>query len=110
MGADVFIAFYGLEFPVPDGETLAEIEEQNDERVVRANEHWLDWWLGRLTDGAPFHLLIGKKLGQFGVESSHGVDFRDADIDGLREQTRRRLAAAGFQESPGLILKYESDY
>lgn len=110
MGADVFIAFYGLEFPVPDGEALTEIEEQNDERVVLARKHRLDWWLGRLTDGAPFHLLVGKKIGQFGVESSHGAEMSDTDMDGIREQTRQRLVAAGFQESPRMIFKYESDY
>ena len=110
MGADVFIAFYGLEFPVRDGGALTEIEEQNDERVVRALEHRLDWWLGRLTDGAPFYLLIGKKIGQFGVEGSYGAEFSDGSIDVLREQVRQRLAAAGFQKSPRLILKYESDY
>jgi hypothetical protein len=110
MSADVFIAFYGIEFPVPDGEALTEIEEQNDVRVVRAREHRLDWWLGRLTDGAPVHLLVGKKIAQLGVEGSHGLGLTDADFSGLCEQTRWRLADAGFQELPKLILKYESDY
>jgi hypothetical protein len=110
MGADVFMAFYGLEFPVPDGETLNEIVEENDERIVRARKQGLDWWLGRLTDGAPFHLLIGKKIGLFGVENSYGMEMSDAEVDGIRERTRQRLVAAGFEELPRLILKYESDY
>jgi len=110
MSSDVFIAFYGIEFPVPDGETLTDIEEQNDERLVRAREHKLDWWLGRLTDGAPFHLLIGKKIAQLGVEGSHEKGFTDTDMDDLREETRRNLADAGFRETPRLIFKYESDY
>jgi len=110
MGADVFISFYGIEFPVPDGEALTEIEEQNDVRVVRARQHRLDWWLGRLTDGAPFHLLVGKMIAQLGAEQSNGLDLTDADLSKLCEQTRQLLTDAGFQESPRLILKYESDY
>ncbi len=110
MSADVFIAFYGLEFPVLDGETLTDVEEQNDDRVVRAGEHKLDWWLGRLTDGAPFHLLIGKKIAQLGVEGSHEKSLTNSELDALVEQTRQRLEAAGFSEAPRLILKYESDY
>jgi len=110
MSADVFIAFYGVEFPVPDGETLTEIEEQNDDRVVRAGEQKLDWWLGRLTDGSPFHLLIGKKIAQLGVEGSHEKSLTKSEMDVLAEQTRHRLEDAGFREPPRLILKYESDY
>jgi hypothetical protein len=110
MSADVFIAFYGVEFPVPDGETLTEIEEQNDDRVVHARAHKLDWWLGRLTDGAPFYLLIGKKIAQLGVEGGHEKSLAKLEMDVLIEQTRQRLAAAGFREDPRLVLKYESDY
>ena len=110
MSADVFIAFYGVEFPVPDGEALTEIEEQNDDRVVRAGEHKLDWWLGRLTDGAPFHLLVGKKIAQLGVEGMQEKRLTKSEMDVLAEQTCQRLEAAGFREAPRFILKYESDY
>ena len=71
MGADAVIQFYGIRLRVPrdDKDAIAGLEARTDPRLVAARDVRLDSWWGRLTDGADFHLLIGKRLGVFGSEN-----------------------------------------
>ena len=44
------------------------IEQRTDDRIVRARRSKLDHVCGRITDGRDYHLLIGKKIADLGIE------------------------------------------
>jgi hypothetical protein len=108
MGADAFITFYGIEETIPVDADVTALEERKDERIVRARKAKLDSWWGRLSDGHDYHLLIGKKIANIGVEGSEGASISDADFTTLRDDVKKKLKDAGYASEPKLILKLEA--
>jgi hypothetical protein len=71
MGADAFIAFYGLRFELTDDE-LDSVERHADDRLLAARGANLHTHFGRPTDGEPHFLFVGTRLGVFGIEGEAG--------------------------------------
>jgi hypothetical protein len=110
MGADAFIAFYGIEETIPVDADVTALEERKDERIVRARKAKLDFWWGRVSDGHDYHLLLGKKIANLGVEGAEGASIMDTDFATLQDDVRKKLKVAGFASEPKLILKFEAQY
>jgi hypothetical protein len=101
MGADAWIAFYGLKFDVPcDEESLAAVEEDRDPRCRAARAARLATYMGRLTDGAPHFLFIGTDLGTFGIEGASEKSFTDEALLRIANETKAKLRDAGFEGEP----------
>ena len=110
MSADAFITFYGIEEMIPADADLTAIEEQKDDRIVRARKAKLDFWWGRITEGSDYHLLFGKKIAHIGVEGAEGAAITDGDFAIFRDDVKKKLKEAGFVGEPKLILKLEAQY
>jgi hypothetical protein len=112
MGADAFAAFYGIRLTVEgdDDSTLEPYEDGSHETMRRAHDADLDTYFGRLTDGEPYFLLVGKQLAILGVENAADCVVSDADFARITTETRRRLVTAGFAEQPALYLQLDAQY
>jgi len=112
MGADAVIAFYGIRLRVPhdDEGAIAGLEARTDPRLVAARKVRLDSWWGRLTDGADYHLLIGKRLGVFGSENDAEKQMTLQELSALAAQTDTLLKDGGFVEIASLVFQLEAHY
>jgi hypothetical protein len=110
MGADAFISFYGIEESVPADSDMTALEDRTDERIVRARNNRLDTWVGRITDGRDYFLLIGKKLADIGVEGLEERVIDDGEFATIQEEVKGKLKEAGFTSEPRLIFRVEAQY
>ena len=109
MGADAFIAFYGLRYTLSDGE-LDAVEQRTDHRVIAARRVKLQTSFGRLTDGEPHFLLVGTRLGVFGVENESARSVDGGELQKIMSDTATKLREAGLSGVPGLHLQFEAQY
>jgi hypothetical protein len=109
LGADAFIAFYGLRYVLSNSERDA-VEQQTDERVVAARRAKLQAHFGRITDGEPHFLLIGTRLGVFGVENESSRSVDGAQLDQIMRDTAAKLREAGLSGKPQLHLQLQAQY
>jgi hypothetical protein len=109
MGADAFISFYGVE-AVLSAEEASALDLKTDDRIVRARRSKLHFHLGRITDGREYHLLIGKKLADLGIEAGEEEAYADADFATIQDEVKRKLKEAGFSGEPKLIFKLQTQY
>jgi hypothetical protein len=109
MGADAFVSFYGIEEVLTSDEAEA-FDPRTDGRVARARRNQLHFHLGRITDGRDYHLLIGRKLADLGVQASEEATCTDAEFATIQDEVRRKLKAAGFSGEPKLIFKLHARY
>ena len=108
MGADGFVAFYGIRFDFDDADALDEYELQWRAAARKAK---LITWSGRLTDGEPYYLLVGTLLGDFGVEGSvHQKKLTDSEFTSVVASTTSKLRVAGIEGEPALYLLFEAQY
>jgi hypothetical protein len=109
LGADAFIAFYGLRFQLSDGE-LDAVEQRTDHRVTAARRARLQTYLGRLTDGEPHFLLVGTRLGVLGVENESEKSVGGVELQQIMSDTAAKLEEAGLSGAPRLFLQLEAQY
>lgn len=109
MGADAFIAFYGLRYTLTDAEMDA-VEQNFDERVVAAQRAKLQTYTGRLTDGQPYFLFIGTRLGVFGVQNESERSVDTPSLEQVMRETAAKLQTAGLPGTPQLHLQFEAQY
>lgn len=109
MGADAFIALYGLRYTLAGDEAEA-IEEGSDARVVAARRAKLQTHFGRLTDGEPHFLLIGTRLGVFGSENESARSVDASELEQITRDTAAKLREAGLSGTPKLHLQFEAQY
>ncbi len=109
MGADAFVAFYGVRYVLADDEIEA-VESDQDRRVIAARGAKLQTYFGRLTDGEPYFLLIGARLGVFGVENDPYRSFDTSALERIMVDTLGKLAEAGLSGEPQLHLQLEAQY
>ena len=109
MGADAFIGFYGIEKVLSPEQTGA-FDQKTDERAIRARKHKLHFHLGRITDGRDFHLLIGKRIADLGLEGGEEASYTDSDFAALQEEVKSKLRDAGFGGAPRLIFMLNAQY
>jgi hypothetical protein len=109
MGADAFTGFYGIEMTIPVME-IETFDERNDQRISRARKNKLHYHIGRITDGMDYHLLIGKKIADLGLQAGEHISYSDTQMAEIQSDVRVRLKQAGFTEEPRLIFKLEAQY
>jgi hypothetical protein len=110
MGADGFVAYYGLRWDVTDAEEIRQLENRTDPRVVAARNNGLKHWWGVTEDQERYFLLIGSELGNLGWEGDSQRALLDEEFARIAADTRDRLHKAGFDSSPALHLQFEPDY
>ena len=112
MGADAVVVYFGVQYVVPLGSKteIDGLERGTDTRLLNAKKAGLQTWWGRITDGQPYHLLIGRELGILGLENDEQKEIGAPALMKILEEIPKRLAAGGFKETPGLHLLLEAQY
>ena len=112
MGADAFIAFYGIRSEIGDADAADAIYDRNDTRLASAKRAKLDTYIGRLTDGEPYFLFIGRRLGVFGVEGETSKAFPADDLARIAQQTDDAMISLGLglPGEPQFWFQLEAQY
>ena len=111
MGADAFVVFYGVRQTVPDDDATLEALEEGDHPLLSLplGCGLVSWW-GRLTDGSDYHILLGKRIGVFGVEGQHESSLSVADIQAIATEVDALLAEHSIRGKPSLHFQLEAQY
>jgi len=110
MGADSFVAFYGNRYDVGDADAADELNHSTDPRIASAKRSKLDVYVGRLTDGEPYFLLIGRKLGDFGIEGEYEKSFSAVDLAAVAEETQLLLNSCDLIGHPKFWFQLVAQY
>lgn len=112
MGADAFLAFYGIKLALDqdDDEALDACGAATDPRCVTARRAGLQTDSGRMTSGEDCFLYIGQRLGWLGLEHEGHTSFAPERLAQLIAQTDKRLAEAGFAQPAALHLQLVAQY
>jgi hypothetical protein len=112
MGADAFIAFYGIKIAIiqTDEDTLDALETRSEPRLRNAQQHGLHVHWGRLTEGEDYFLYVGHQIGRLGVENDTYIQVPFYKLTETAINVQARLKEAGFRESPALHLQLEAQY
>ena len=107
MGADRFVAIYGVKTELSDDET----EAFESRWKVEARRVKLITWSGRLTDGGPYYVVVGALIADLGIEGRDTqVTLSDAAHADLVLSTRAKLKLAGAPGEPALHFLFEAQY
>jgi hypothetical protein len=112
MGADAFVVFYGVRETIPadDTDQLDLLESRTHPLLISARAAGLDRWWGRLTDGSDFHVLIGARIGVFGVENDQELSIDSDELLRLIDAVRASLESSGIRGTPALHCQLEAQY
>jgi hypothetical protein len=112
MGADSFIAFYGIKIMIDqtDEDTLDALEARTDSRLKNARRHGLHVYWGRPTDGENYFLYVGHRIGWLGVQNDIHVELSLDELTQMADRVQVQLKEAGFSDSPALHLQLEAQY
>ena len=112
MGADAFVAFYGIKFPLdPDNDDeLDACGLGTDWRCRAAAESGLESHSGRMTDGEDYFLFVGERLAWLGLEHDSYSSVNPMELSETMERVAAKLRDAGFSQSPSLHLQFVGQY
>jgi hypothetical protein len=112
MGADAFIAFYGIKFDLdPDDEGgLDACDTGTDARCLKARSAGLETYSGRMTDGEDYFLYIGRRLASLGIEHDQHVTQSVEQVSSVAADVKTKLKAAGFSQPPELHFQFIGQY
>ncbi|MFO0599060.1 MAG: hypothetical protein U0228_27370 [Myxococcaceae bacterium] len=110
MSAPSCLVFYGLSVRVEVSEVDA-IERRTDPRIAKARKAQLKHYFGRfmVNNQAQHLLLVGRKIGEIGVEGEMAVMVDRRALEELMTEVGERLRAAGWAGEPSLHALHESD-
>jgi hypothetical protein len=112
MGADSFIAFYGIKIKLdPDNEDeLDACGARTDDRCKAAERVGLESFSGRMTDGEDYFLYIGQKLAWLGVEHAPYTRQTLSQLSAAAIDVERKLKEAGFAQSAEMHFQFIGQY
>jgi len=112
MGADSFIAFYGVKITIDqtDQDTLNGLEARTDSRLKDARHHGLHAYFGRPTEGEDYFLYVGHRIGRLGLENDTYVQVPFDQLTEIAKSVQARLKEAGFRERPALHLQLDAQF
>jgi hypothetical protein len=112
MGADSFIAFYGIKFALdPDDEDeIDACDEGADARCVKATQAGLESFTGRMTDGEDYFLYIGRQVAWLGLEHEQHLAQSAEQLSSTAADVQAKLTAAGFAQAPELHFQFMGQY
>ena len=109
MGADSFIAFFGVRFELSE-EEMELCETREDDRIRRARKTKLDFCFDRPTDGEQYFLYVGRSLAGLGIEAKMYEKFSEAKLLEIVSETKTRLTQADISGEPALHLQLIAQY
>jgi hypothetical protein len=110
VGADAFYVFFGVRFVVQSDVELERLEMGEDVRLTTARRAHLQTCLDRPTDGEKHFLLVGSRIGTFGVEGQASAELTGAEMQRIVETTRQKLSEAGITEEPKFYFQLVAQY
>jgi hypothetical protein len=112
MGADSFIAFYGIKIELDPGneDELDACGMQTDSRCREAKRVGLESFSGRMTDGEDYFLYIGRRLAWLGLENGQHSAQSLEQFSSMAVDVKAKLKAAGFLQSPELHFQFIGQY
>ena len=110
MGADAFVAFYGIKFQLDNGDELDACCLGNDWRCRAAAESGLESHSDRMTDGGEYFLFIGERLAWLGLEHDSYSRVDPRDLAETMDRVATKLRHAGFSNTPSLHLQFVAQY
>ena len=112
MGADSFIAFYGIKIELdPDNEDeLEACGMQTDPRCREAKRVGLESFSGRMTEGDDYFLYIGRRLAWLGLENGQYSTQSLEQLSSVAADVKVKLKAANFLQSPELHFQFIGQY
>ena len=112
MGADSFIAFYGIKFELdPDDEDeLDACDTDADPRCQRAKRAGLETFTGRMTEGEDYFLYIGRRLAWLGIEHEQHLSQSAEQLSSAVADVKAKLQAAGSVQPPELHFQFIGQY
>jgi hypothetical protein len=109
MGADSFIAFFGVRFELLE-EEIESCETRADERIRKARKAKLDFCFDRPTDGEKYFLYVGRSLAGLGVEAEVYEKLSEAELFEIVSQTKTRLTQAKIGGEPSFHFQLIAQY
>ena len=109
MGADSFIAFFGVRFELSE-EEMELCETGDDDRIRRARKAKLDFCSDRATDGEKYFLYVGRSLADLLVEAGVYEKLSEAELIDVVSQTKTRLTQAEISGEPSLHFQLIAQY
>jgi len=109
MGADSFIAFFGVRFDLSE-EELESCEAMEDTRIRRARKAKLDYCFDRATDGEKYFLYVGRSMAALGVEAGVYETLSESEFARVVSETKTRLAQAEISGEPSLHFQLIAQY
>ena len=86
------------------------VQTGEDPRSSAARKAKLQLRFDRLTDGEPHFLLIGAKIGAFGVEGASAAELSEPEWAGIVAATKAKSGEAGIEEEPKFLLQLAAQY
>jgi hypothetical protein len=112
MGADVFVAYYGIRYDIPaDSPEIEQLELGMHPLMRMADQADLDlWWSGLPNDNeTSYPVFVGKQLGIIGGEYDYETQISTKELLETIQQAQMNFQRAGIQEEPKLLLQLEID-
>ena len=112
MGADSFVAFYGIKITIdPDDEQMLDaLETEAAPQCKAAQRAGLQTHWGRLTDGEDYFLYVGHRIGWLGLQHDDHVQVPADELTEIVTRVQSKLKEAGFDQSPAFHLQLEAQY
>ena len=112
MGADSFVAFYGIKFALdPDNEDeLDACDTDADARCIWAKRAGLETFTGRMTEGEDYFLYIGRRLAWLGIEHDQHLTQSAEQLSAVAADVSAKLKAGDFSESPEIHFQFIGQY
>jgi len=110
MGADAFVVFYGIRYEIHDEHEIDAVSENSDPRITAAKQGKLDFYMGRLTDGEPHFLFVGRRLGVFGVQNEMLKVYSAEDLARIAKHTEASIRSVGLSESARFWFQLDAQY
>lgn len=112
MGADSFVAFYGIKITLdPDDEDLVDAYGADTHPHCHAAlAAGLETHTGRLTDGADYFVYLGRRLGRLGLEHDPHVDVPQTALAEAVATVGPLLVMLDHHTRPALHLQFEGQY
>jgi len=112
MGADGFVAFVGVKIPIdPDDEETIDAWGGGDHPdAAAAASAGMDVWTGRYTDGDDYYAMVGRLIGDFGLEGESYRSVPPEEVGRIAAEITPVLSRLGHRDPPMLQLQFEAQY
>ena len=115
MGADGFVVFYGVRRVIQSESEISLIEVKKHSIQQLAQKHRLQIWWGNNyesdnTEPDGEYVLIGHKIGNFGIEGKLADSLSDDAFIQMMHDVKAKFSAAKIEEAPKLLFQMDPDF